>query len=214
MFTTYWSVKGGSGATVMAAGHALCLSRSAEVVLVDLDGDLPATLGLPATGPGCAEWLRAGADVPPDALERLLVPIRPGASLLPRGEGPLDPARADVLADLLASSSRHVVADCGTRPDAAAAAVVRASDRSVLTTRACYLGVQRAVGFGLAATEIALVREQNRALRSDDIAEALGVPVRTVVPVDPTIARAVDAGLLASRMPRALERALAKGGAL
>jgi len=41
-----------------------------------------------------------------------------------------------------------------------------------------------------------------------DIADVLGVPVQAEVAVDPTVARAVDAGLLASRLPRPLERGL------
>jgi hypothetical protein len=36
----------------------------------------------------------------------------------------------------------------------------------------------------------------------------LGVPVRAEVEVDSAVARAVDAGLLARRVPRGLERAL------
>jgi len=36
----------------------------------------------------------------------------------------------------------------------------------------------------------------------------LGVPVRAVVEVDSTVARAVDAGLLAGRLPAELERGL------
>jgi hypothetical protein len=52
------------------------------------------------------------------------------------------------------------------------------------------------------------VREPGRALTRRDVEEVLGVPVRAEVDVDPAVARAVDAGLLASRLPRALERGL------
>ena len=41
-----------------------------------------------------------------------------------------------------------------------------------------------------------------------DVEGVLGVPVRAVVEVDSTVARAVDAGLLAGRLPAGLERAL------
>ena len=43
--TVCWSVKGGSGTTVVAA--TLALSCPTASLLVDLDGELPAVLGLP-----------------------------------------------------------------------------------------------------------------------------------------------------------------------
>jgi len=208
VLTAYWAAKGGAGATVLAAAHALVASTRGATVVVDLDGDLPAALGADATDrPGVAEWLQAGPDVPADALDRLLVPVADDLLLLPRGTGPLDEGRAAVLARLLADSPREVVVDAGTRPDPAARAVVRQADRSVLVTRACYLAVRRLHAAGLAPTEVALVREPGRALGPTDIAAAVGVPVRTTVGVDPGIARAVDAGLLAARLPRGLARA-------
>jgi hypothetical protein len=47
-----------------------------------------------------------------------------------------------------------------------------------------------------------------RAIGSDDVAAALGVPVLAVVGTDPAVARAVDAGTLGHRLPRSLRRAL------
>lgn len=213
MLTAYWAAKGGAGATVLAAAHALVSSGHRATVVVDLDGDLPAALGVDASGrPGVADWLRAGADVPADALDRLLVPVADDLTLLPRGDGPLDPARSAVLGRLLAGTPREVVVDAGTRPDVAAQAVVREADRSVLVTRACYLALRRLPQLALAPTEVALVREASRALRASDVAAAVGVPVRTTVPHEPGIARAVDAGLLAARLPRCLARAAATTG--
>ena len=53
-----WSAKGGSGTTVFAAALALVMGQRRPTVLVDLDGDAPATLGLAQpSGPGVAEWL-------------------------------------------------------------------------------------------------------------------------------------------------------------
>lgn len=216
MLTAYWAAKGGAGATVLAAAHGLVASAHRATIVVDLDGDLPAALGVEAGAdrPGVADWLRAGADVPADALDRLLVPVADDLWLLPRGTGTLDPARAAVLGRLLSGTPREVVVDAGTRPDAAAQAVVREADRSVLVTRACYLALRRLHGTALAPTEVALVREPSRVLGPSDVTDVVGVPVRTTVPLDPGIARAVDAGLLASRMPRALARAAsAVGGA-
>src|SRR5438477_86168 len=55
---------------------------------------------------------------------------------------------------------------------------------------------------------VVLVEERGRALTRADVEGVLGVPVRAVVEVDSTVARAVDAGLLAGRLPAGLERAL------
>lgn len=211
MLTAYWAAKGGAGATVLAAAHALVAARHHRSIAVDLDGDLACALGVGVDRPGVAEWLRAGTDVPADALDRLLVPVTAELGLLPRGDGPLDEQRAGVLGRLLASTPREVVVDAGTRPGPAAQAIVREADRSVLVTRACYLALRRLSTIALAPTEVALVREAARVLGVDDITAVVGAPVRTTVSVDPAIARAVDAGLLASRLPRALTRAV--GGA-
>ena len=64
---TCWALKGGSGTTVVAAGIAL---GGPGAVLVDLDGELPAALGIaePA-GQGLTEWL--GSDAPPSAIGRV-----------------------------------------------------------------------------------------------------------------------------------------------
>lgn len=211
MLTAYWAAKGGAGATVLAAAHALVTDGRRATVAVDLDGDLAGALGVDGAGrdgAGVADWLRAGPDVPADALDRLLVPVTDELHLLPRGDGPLDPHRAAVLGQLLAGTPREVVVDAGTRPGPAARAVVREADRSVLVTRACYLALQRVGDIGLAPTEVALVREPLRALGADDVARAAGAPVRTRVNIDPGIARAVDAGLLTARLPRRLARAV------
>lgn len=214
MLTAYWAAKGGAGATVLAAAHGLVASARRATIVVDLDGDLPAALGVEAgpDRPGVADWLRAGADVPADALDRLLVPVAEDLWLLPRGNGALDPGRAAVLGRLLSGTPREVVVDAGTRPDAAAQAVVREADRSVLVTRACYLALRRLHGAALAPTEVALVKEPSRALGAGDVTDVVGVPVRTTVPLDPGVARAVDAGLLASRLPRSLARAAGAAG--
>src|SRR5262249_35698006 len=71
------------------------------------------------------------------------------------------------------------------------------------------LGLRRAVRSpALAATAAAvLVDEPGRSLTRREIAEVLGTPVIARVPVRDTIARAVDAGVLASRLPDVLGRA-------
>lgn len=208
MLIAYWAAKGGSGATVLAAAHALRAAHASPTLLVDLDGDLPDVLGVPRPDAGVAEWAAAGDAVPADALDRIAVPVAPNLELIGRGQGTIDPTRADVLSALLRRSARTVVVDCGSRPDVVGRAVARAAGRSVLVTRACYLALRRLHDIDLAPTEIALVREENRSLEPADVAATVGAPVRMSVRVDDRIARAVDSGMLRCRMPRSLARAL------
>jgi hypothetical protein len=55
---------------------------------------------------------------------------------------------------------------------------------------------------------VIVVDEPGHGLRDRDIEHALGVPVEAVVSFDPSVSRAVDAGLLSSRLPRLMTRAL------
>jgi len=212
MLVACWSSKGGVGTTVVAATLAMLLARRhpAGAVLADLAGDAPAALGLAdPDGPGLADWLAAGPDVPPDALHRLERPVGDGLGLLPRGAGPLPAARADVLGRLLAADGRAVVVDCGTDPSGAALEVTSTATRSILITRACFLALRRAVTLPLRPSEVVLLTEPGRALSRFDVERAVGAPVVAEVAVDPQVARAVDAGLLATRLPRGLARDLA-----
>jgi hypothetical protein len=214
---TCWAAKGGSGVTVVAALLALARARAdGEVLLVDLAGDLPAVLALgPLVGPGLGEWV-AAPTAPPDALGRLEVPVVDGVTLLPRGRGTLAVReRTDLLASLLVADGRTVVVDAGVLAPAAgeddsppAQPLVARADHSLLVIRPCYLAVQRAARLTLRPTAAIVVDEDGRALDAHDIANVLGVPVVATLPVEPAIARAVDAGLLVTRPPRRACRAL------
>ncbi|HEX2192486.1 MAG TPA: hypothetical protein VHH09_04780 [Acidimicrobiales bacterium] len=214
MLIACWSPKGGCGTTVVSAALGLVLAASdGPTLLADLDGDIPAVLGMPEpSGPGLSHWLHAGPDVPEDALARLEVDVRPGLRLLPSGRpggvGDDDPGRAQALAAALAADPRPVVADCGRAASGAALTVAAGASLSLLVLRPCYLGLRRAVAAPLRASGLVLVNEEGRSLAGRDIEEALGIPLRARVPYDAAIARAVDAGLLAARIPRRLERSL------
>ena len=214
MLITCWSAKGGVGTTVVASALALVLARQHDdVLLVDLAGDVPGAMGMQADGPGLAGWLAAGPTVAADALSRLAAPAAPGLSVLPRGSGPLGPVdRVEVLASLLATGSGHVVVDAGTLGaaggDEAGWVLARAADHSLLVMRPCYLAMQRAVAAPLRPSSVVLVSEPGRSLTAIDVEQVLNVPVRAEVAVEPSVARAVDAGLLAARLPKVLVRAL------
>lgn len=212
MLIACWSVKGGVGTTVASVGMAVGATEVARpVLLVDLAGDVPGCLGVaePA-GPGVADWLAAGPDAPPDALVRLEQPLHQGLSLLHRGRGPLSPGRAALLVQVLAASARTVVVDCG-RIDASLVAqrFAAEADRSVLVTRLCVLALRRAVVAPVRPSGVVVVRDAGRSLSLADVEATVGAPVLAEVAVDPSVARAVDAGLARCRIPRRLTEVLA-----
>lgn len=210
MVTICWSVKGGVGVSVVSAALALSLADTAEdpVVLVDLAGDSEHVLGHHGSvgRPGVGEWL--ATDLPAAALGGLVEPVTPRVSLLSRGQTVhgAAPGRAGELGAWLAQWPGDVVVDLGTNGDLRGA-LLAVADRSLLILRLCYLGIRAAVE-APRPDGVIVVEETGRALTSADIASVLDVPVVARLPFDPTISRAVDAGLLASRPPRLLTRAL------
>jgi hypothetical protein len=122
--------------------------------------------------------------------------------------------RAEVLAEVLAADPRPVVVDAGlVRPrgvadPGAGHVLAAAAGRSLLVMRPCLLAVRRAQAVGLRPSGVVLVAEPGRALGPHDVEQLLGAPVVGTVPHDPVVARRVDAGLLALRVPRAVERSL------
>lgn len=215
MLITCWSVKGGVGTTVVSSALATTLARvhalAGGALLVDLAGDVPATLGLPDPGdPGLTDWLGAGPDVAADALARLEVSVAPDLALLPRGRGAAGSReRHEVLVRLLAADPRPVVVDAGVvGADGAALPLVAEATRSLLVTRACYLALRRAVDLPVRPSGVVLLREPGRAITLAEVEAVVGAPVVADVPVDPSVARAVDAGVLAHRVPRVLARPL------
>ena len=79
---------------------------------------------------------------------------------------------------------------------------------SLLVIRPCYLALRRAAHFTGLATGVILVSEPGRALGAHDVQRALATPVVAEIAWDPAIARSVDAGLLAARLPHGLIRPL------
>jgi hypothetical protein len=211
VLVTCWSVKGGSGTTVVATGLAVLLARrlpqGERVLLVDGGGDAPAVLGArEPTGPGWSDWLDA-ADVDGGALRRLEVEVAPQLDLLPIGRGPRpEEGSADRLLGGLAGRG-VVVVDAGVASPFAFG-LAAGSTMSLLVIRPCYLALRRALAAPVRPSSIVVVEDGKRALDALDIEDVLGAPVRTVVPWDAAIARCVDAGLLAARLPGALASAL------
>lgn len=216
----FWSAKGGVGCTVVTVGSALGAAAAQPTLLVDLGGDVPAVLGIDAPDSGLRDWLAAPAP-PPDALSRLEVSAAPGLSLLPWGAESLDietdsaaPLErwadpAETLARVIALDHRLVLVDVGGRRSGAPERVLLAdrllalATRSTLVTRPCFLAMRSADGHP-PPDDVIVVGRQARALRADDVQRAIGAPVVAQLRWDPAIARAVDTGLLAGRLPRSL----------
>lgn len=226
MLYACWSAKGGAGTTVVASSLAVVLARThpAGALLVDLGGDAPAALGCarPA-GDGLVGWLaqaeaEAGGGSGSGATAGVLAPARPpsvqigpGLHLLARGPGLLPAtARSPVPLEVLAADPRAVVVDCGTLDEGSAAwtiSLAGAASRSLLVTRLCYLALRRAARAPLRPSGLVVVAEPGRSLRPLDAAAVVGAPVLAELGYDPAVARAVDAGLLATRLPAVLARA-------
>ena len=202
--TICWATKGGSGTTVVAA--TIALACPTDALLVDLDGELPAVLGLPdPSGQGVADWL--ASEAPPDALDDLTVDVDRTTRLIPCGSVPLDrqSPRWSELGRWLAARQTAVV-DAGSHPPPDE--LLGPDTRNLLVTRACYLALRRLAVARCRPDGVVLVAEPGRSLRPPDVERAAGAPVVATVSHDPAIARAVDAGLLAARMPRLLAREL------
>jgi MinD-like ATPase involved in chromosome partitioning or flagellar assembly len=212
-----WSPKGGSGTTVVAATLGLLLAEELRggAVVADLEGDVPIVLGMadPPSDRGLRQWLAASADVGVDALRRLLVPAdAPGLSVLPAGAagaaGGAGDGRADDLVTALSGLGPPVVCDCGTVRDDAEVSVAAGATLSLCVVRSCYVALRRALRAPVRPSGVVLVTEPGRSLGRRDVENVLGAPVRAEIELDPLVARAVDAGLLATRLPRGLHRAL------
>lgn len=215
MLCALWSPKGGSGTTTVVAALALAAARAGGARLADLAGDQAAMLGLASDPPtGLVDWLAAGPDAPTEALERLAVDVVPGLTLLPSGSTSHPPAAAvtavagAALGVALRDGPVPTFADLGAAADPAAHAVLEVADVGLMVVRGCYLTLRRAVAApGLAATHgIVLVDEPGRSLGAREVADVLGRPVLARVPVRSAVARAVDAGVIAQRLPDALAR--------
>jgi hypothetical protein len=215
LLVCFWSPKGGSGTSVIAATAALVLAREGSARIADLAGDLPAVLGL-ATDPeqGLRDWLRIGAEAPTDALDRLALDAGRGLTLLPAGAGDVasaSPEAGAALAVALRADPRPTVVDVGVlhaQSHPALHALVEVADAHVIVVRGCYLALRRAVRIDLTAraSGAVYVEEVGRSLGVRDIANVLGVPVLACVGVRASTSRAIDAGVLPTRLPDALAR--------
>jgi MinD-like ATPase involved in chromosome partitioning or flagellar assembly len=207
-----WSVKGGSGTTVVSSSLSMVLAAGCADggLMVDLVGDAAAVLGVSeADGTGVSDWLMASDDVARTSLRALETPTGGGLSVITVGHAAMHavpPHRWSLLGQLLAADPRPVVVDCGA--SSPPRGLRAAASSSLIVTRLCYLGLRRAASVGDLATGVIVVSEPGRTLSARDAERIIGVPLVAEVPIDPRIARAVDAGLLMVRLPNSITRPL------
>ena len=213
MVVAVWSVKGGVGATSVAALLALAQAAHAhDTLLVDLCGDVPTLLGTDeaADGLGIVDWCALGR---PDAeaLARVEIDARPSLRYLPRGHGEF-PARPTQLMDVLMSSRRTVIIDCGFLGENRTfhEQVVQSASRSVLVMRECFLNLRAVQQQSITPSGVIVVKEEQRQLGRADVEAVTGAPVIAQIAFDPTVARSIDAGLARGRPPRSLLRRLGR----
>ncbi len=231
-----WSIKGGSGTTVVCTALAVSLSRPGQPgVIVDLggetSGDVGSLLGRSVQPrAGLTDWLQSDETVSPDALNRLLNDGS-GPHLLSVGgrrsewshrselnQQPRHGEQSTLTNDKtgrlqtglrsLADTYGFVVVDLGSSDDPLAEAVCRVADASLLVLRPCSLSVRAAVHSPRRVFGAALIGEGSRSLVRNDIEGLLGVPVLTHIRTHPAIADAVDNARFAKGVPRELRRSL------
>jgi CobQ/CobB/MinD/ParA nucleotide binding domain len=200
---TISATKGGQGVTTIAAALAtLSAHTGARTLLIDTGGDLAAILGRPEHhGPGLADYL-----IDPNVtLADITIPISDRLEFIARGTGPF--AFSTYTYGLITGGLGHydtVIIDCAlTNTEWPALA-----DQRVHVTRNCYLAVRNAIRIPK-PTHVVTVTEPGRSLSKADIETVLGMSVTATIAADIETARIIDAGILTTRLPRPIARALA-----
>jgi hypothetical protein len=166
---------------------------------------VPSVLGMaePA-GRGVRDWLSS-----PDRDAHELFTMRVSATsrlhVIPAGSATSFDERA--LEDLLSTTHGHpVVIDFGLlRPPSSLQAATHAD---WLVVRPCYLALRRAARLHSRPRGVVLMSEPGRALTARDVQSVVGSPVVAEITVADGVARSVDAGLLATRLPKQLAEEL------
>lgn len=198
--TIFVSPKGGNCTTVTVVAHALLSAqRGQRTLLIDLCGDIPSVVGMvePDT-PGINDWLYESNTSDAEAMVRLGSPHTDGLVVLHRGSRFVDgQPRWEALAAAVREIPHTVFIDAGT--GFVPHDFLDSVDTVTLVTRPCYLSLKKAVRMRK-PTNVCVIQERDRALTVDDVAHVIGAPVTTMVPWEAGISRAVDAGLLPSRV--------------
>ena len=203
--TALYATKGGQGVTTTTAALALLTAQTGHrTLLIDTGHDLPAALGLECGNtnqPGLADYLEPASRT---TVADITTPVAENLDIISRGATPI--VFSTHTYGLLTSGLGHYDHVIIDTTDNAYAWTLHV-DHRVLTTRPCYLALRRST-ITPRPTHVVLINEPGRALNAQDIEAVTGVPVTATIPYETGIARTIDAGLLTTRLPRALTRAL------
>jgi len=171
--THLYTAKGGQGCTVTAALFALMQPGRTLIVDDAPVPDMPAVLGLQIP----QDWEDGG----------VTAQVSPTVDLV----------RYQVTSTWAADYD-NVVYDHGRDepPD------YHGDERWYMVIRPCYLAIRHAICHDHRPDGIIVVREPARALTETDIEATLSTPIVATIDIDPSVARMVDAGLMASRYDR------------
>ncbi len=200
----FWSVKGGSGTTVVTAIAALLSANAGvETIVTGVDDDLAVMLSLqPTEGPGLRQWLQSSESVSPQALQKLLVSAGPNLDLLPAGDD--WNSRAKGRDGLRHAFDEKLIVDAGiVDQNSSTTSLINEATHSLVVMKPCFLAVKRAASSKVRRDGIVLVEEPGRVIDRRDIEDVLGVPIVATLAWDSSIARSVDAGRLATKIPHA-----------
>lgn len=206
MSIIFTSPKNGNGVTVTSASYALLSAlRGTRTVLIDLCGDQPAALGMQEpSGHGINDWLSENSSGDAAQLLSMGREATNGLLVVHRGRQFIDGVpRWLELADTLASLPYTVVIDAGVGQLPTALTAV--ASRVITIVKPCYLSLRRATQLPTPSS-VFVVKEEGRALTVKDVGHVLNAPIEAEIPYEPSISRAVDAGLLPSRVEQLLGR--------
>lgn len=196
----FWSAKGGSGTTVVTALSGLLAAKSGrQTVIASMNSDLATVLSVEMnSGPGLTDWFGSDPEVRADALKSFLLPVVHNLSLIHVGNSHQEVTYRRGLGEL----STSLIVDAGTLNDfSPMQELAEEAFCSIAVVRPCFVAVKRMSQSKVRRDGIVLIQEPKRVLDHRDIEDILGVPVLAKLPLDPSIARSVDAGRLTSRIP-------------
>jgi len=203
--------RGGVGTTTVAAMLARAFAESAVVDLDPIGAGLSGFLSDGAE-PTLAAVVAAVDDLDPAALSAAMAGHAAGRAICaePREAAPTKQQAARMLA-LLRATVPVAVIDAGRAADDAAMAAISLADQTICVCTPDVASIRGARALIAAAGRgfpVVLNRSARMRLSAKDVARVVGAPPVAVIPDDPAIRRAGEAGRLPSRgaARRAIER--------
>jgi hypothetical protein len=181
----FFGASGGVGTTTIVASHGVQLaSAGVDTLLIDAsDGGLRLALAMP--------WIETST-----LTDEHVYPVDEFLSIARADD-------ADVVAALVRrSTDAQIAIDWGRRQPP------NLEGERIIVVTNDYASLQRAVADYHFDAFVLSRYDARRALGVTDVEHALGKRPRAVLNDDPTIGRAIDAGLLTTRLPRSLDNQL------